>query len=274
MSRLVLVLTLLLPASLPPAATAADRPNIVLIYADDLGYGDLSCYGAVKVRTPSCDKLAAAGVRFTDGHSVASVCTPSRYSMMTGEYAFRKKGTGIASGVAGLLIDPGRTTLASMLQKAGYRTGLIGKYLNLYEDMLISQGHPYVPPGWDEWDATTSDKYFDYTLVENGLPVYYGTNTADYATDVLKTKALNFITQSAGMGQPFFLYFSVPAPHEPYTPAPRHAGSYAAISNYRPSNYNEGNVADKPAWVQATPLLTTADQAQIDGWRKGALEWV
>jgi arylsulfatase A-like enzyme len=109
-------------------AAAADTPNVVLIYADDLGYGDLGCYGATKVKTPNCDALAAAGLRFTDGHSVASVCTPSRYAMLTGEYAFRKKGTGIASGVQGLLIDPKRTTLPSMLQKGGYRTGVVGKW--------------------------------------------------------------------------------------------------------------------------------------------------
>jgi len=114
--------------SFAPTASAADKPNIVLLYADDIGYGDLSCYGATKVQTPNCDKLAAAGIRFTDGHSVASVCTPSRYSLMTGEYAFRKKGTGIASGVQGLLIDPDRTTLPSLLQKGGYRTGVVGKW--------------------------------------------------------------------------------------------------------------------------------------------------
>src|SRR5829696_2152222 len=101
MSRLIFALIVLLPLNRTMPVSAADRPNIVLIYADDIGYGDLSCYGATKVKTPHCDRLAAAGLRFTDGHSVASVCTPSRYAMMTGEYAFRKKGTGIASGVAG-----------------------------------------------------------------------------------------------------------------------------------------------------------------------------
>lgn len=104
------------------------KPNIVVIYADDIGYGDLGCYGAVKVRTPHCDRLAAGGLRFTDGHSVASVCTPSRYALMTGQYAFRRKGTGIASGVQGLLIDPGRATLPGMLRHAGYRTGVVGKW--------------------------------------------------------------------------------------------------------------------------------------------------
>ncbi|VTT99780.1 arylsulfatase : Sulfatase OS=Chthoniobacter flavus Ellin428 GN=CfE428DRAFT_3130 PE=4 SV=1: Sulfatase [Gemmataceae bacterium] len=128
MPRLLLSIAALVGASFAPVASAADKPNIVLIYADDIGYGDLSCYGATKVETPNCDKLAAAGLKFTDGHSVASVCTPSRYSLMTGEYAFRKKGTGIASGVQGLLIDPDRAALPGVLQKAGYRTGVVGKW--------------------------------------------------------------------------------------------------------------------------------------------------
>lgn len=110
------------------ATHAAERPNIVVIYADDLGYGDVSCYGATKIQTPNIDRLAKEGIRFTDGHSTSATCTPSRYAMLTGEYAFRKKGTGILPGDAGLIIEPGRTTLPSMLQKAGYRTGAVGKW--------------------------------------------------------------------------------------------------------------------------------------------------
>ncbi len=110
------------------AATAADLPNIVFILADDIGYGDFGCYGATKVQTPNVDRLASQGLRMTDAHSMASVCTPSRYSFLTGEYAFRKKGTGIASGVEGLLIDTNRTTVPSLLKRAGYTTGVVGKW--------------------------------------------------------------------------------------------------------------------------------------------------
>lgn len=109
-------------------ARAGAPPNIVLIYADDIGYGDFGCYGATKVKTPNVDRLAAQGLRFTDAHSAASTCTPSRYALMTGDYAFRKKGTGIASGIDGLLIDPARTTLPSILKRAGYTTGVVGKW--------------------------------------------------------------------------------------------------------------------------------------------------
>jgi len=104
------------------------RPNVIIIYADDLGYGDVSCYGAKKVATPHIDKLAKAGTRFTNAHTTSATCTPSRYSMLTGEYAWRKPGTGVATGDAAALILPGRSTLPLVFQKAGYKTGVVGKW--------------------------------------------------------------------------------------------------------------------------------------------------
>jgi arylsulfatase A-like enzyme len=103
-------------------------PNIVLIYADDLGYGDVSCYGANRITTPNIDRLAAAGLRFTDAHAPSATCTPSRYALLTGEYAWRRSDTGIARGDAAALIRPGRATLPAVLQEAGYTTGVIGKW--------------------------------------------------------------------------------------------------------------------------------------------------
>src|SRR3954462_9145596 len=97
---------------------AADKPNIIVILADDLGYGDVGCYGATKVKTPNIDRLASQGIRFTDGHCTAATCTPSRYALLTGEYAWRKKGTGILPGDAPLIIDPDRATLPSVLRTA------------------------------------------------------------------------------------------------------------------------------------------------------------
>ncbi len=114
--------------ALPARPAAAARPNIVVILADDIGYGDLRCYGATRVRTPNLDRLAAQGVRFTDAHSSAATCTPTRYSLMTGEYAWRKKGTNILPGDASLIIEPGRVTLPSVLRQAGYTTGCVGKW--------------------------------------------------------------------------------------------------------------------------------------------------
>ncbi len=106
----------------------AERPNIVLILADDIGYGDLGCYGATRIATPNLDRLARGGVRFTDAHSSSATCTPSRYALMTGEYPWRKAGTGILPGDANLIIDRSRATLPSLLQRAGYTTGCVGKW--------------------------------------------------------------------------------------------------------------------------------------------------
>jgi arylsulfatase A len=110
---------------------ATDRPNIVIILADDLGYGDLRCYNdQSKVSTPNIDRLAREGLRLTDAHSPATVCTPSRYSLMTGQMAFRVPNGGtVFQGVGGpSLIAPGRLTLPAMLQKQGYTTAIIGKW--------------------------------------------------------------------------------------------------------------------------------------------------
>jgi arylsulfatase A-like enzyme len=108
---------------------AADKPNILFILADDIGYSDLSCYGAKHAQTPHLDKLAAAGCKFTDSHSPASTCTPTRRAFLTGRYSWRQQpGSGIAPGDAPLTIPPGTPTVASLLKSAGYRTGVVGKW--------------------------------------------------------------------------------------------------------------------------------------------------
>jgi len=106
----------------------AQQPNVILIYTDDLGYGDLSCYGAQMVNTPHIDSLAAIGLRFTQCYSTAATSTPSRYSLLTGEYAWRRDNTNIAPGDACLIIDPDKITLADVMKKAGYTTAAIGKW--------------------------------------------------------------------------------------------------------------------------------------------------
>lgn len=109
-------------------AAAEEKPNVLIIYADDIGYGDLSCYGAKGVETPNIDKLAKQGIRFTDAYSSAATCTPSRYSILTGQYAWRKPGTQILQGDAAMIIEPGRQTLPSVMKQAGYGTAMVGKW--------------------------------------------------------------------------------------------------------------------------------------------------
>lgn len=122
-----LILLLLLAAhAFAPAAPA--KPNIILIYADDLGYGDLGCYGSTAIKTPHIDRLAAAGLRFTDAYATSATCTPSRYGLLTGEYPWRKKGNKILQGDARLIIPSGSVTLPSILREAGYKTGVVGKW--------------------------------------------------------------------------------------------------------------------------------------------------
>jgi arylsulfatase A-like enzyme len=126
MRMMMLVIGIILSES--GAGNCAQHPNIVVIYVDDLGYGDAGCYGATSVRTPNIDRIASEGCRFTDGHSSAATCTPSRYSLLTGEYAWRLEGTGIAPGDANAIIKPGRVTIPSLLHQAGYRSAVIGKW--------------------------------------------------------------------------------------------------------------------------------------------------
>ncbi|WP_421918884.1 sulfatase family protein [Marinifilum sp.] len=124
---IVSVLSLLVNAKLASGQDKSAKPNIVIIYVDDLGYGDLSCYGATEVQTPNVDRLAAGGIKFTDGHCTAATCTPSRFSLLTGSYAFRKNAA-ILPGDAPALIQPGTPTLPGLLQKNGYKTAVIGKW--------------------------------------------------------------------------------------------------------------------------------------------------
>ncbi|GAA3557259.1 arylsulfatase [Snuella lapsa] len=104
------------------------KPNIVMIYADDLGYGDIGAYGAITIQTPAIDALAEEGIAFYNAYATAATCTPSRYSLLTGVYAWRKKGNSIASGDQPLLFDTSKPTLVSILQSVGYKTGVVGKW--------------------------------------------------------------------------------------------------------------------------------------------------
>ncbi|MFT4154830.1 sulfatase family protein [Parafilimonas sp.] len=127
-------------------SSAQQRPNVIIINADDLGYGDVSCYGATKIHTPNIDKLAAQGIRFTNGHASAATCTPSRYSLITGKYAWRKNGTGILPGDAALIIPTDTLTLPKVFKQAGYATGVVGKWhLGLGNAVQKNWNEPVAP---------------------------------------------------------------------------------------------------------------------------------
>ena len=151
-----LPLLALLPLS---AAAQKPRPNVILLVADDLGYGDLSCYGATRVATPTVDSLAAHGLRFTNMHACASTSTPSRYAMLTGMYPFRRQGTDVAAGNAGSIIPKEQTTVAKLMQQAGYATAAIGKW-------HLGLGERTAQQDWNgELDLTPRDLGFDYHYI-------------------------------------------------------------------------------------------------------------
>jgi len=137
-----------------------ERPNIIIILADDIGYGDLSCYGAKSVQTPAIDSLAKSGIRFINAYSCASTCTASRYGLLTGHYPWRRKETSIARGDAPMLINPGQSTVASFLKYSGYVTGVVGKW-----QLGLGEGG-YNKQAWND-SITPGPKQigFDYSFI-------------------------------------------------------------------------------------------------------------
>ena len=183
-------------------------PNVIFIYADDLGYGDLECYGASNVQTPNVNRLAEHGIRFTNGYAAASTSTPSRYSLLTGEYAWRRNDTGIARGDAGMIIKPWQYTMADMFKSAGYVTAALGKWhLGLGEKT-----------GKQDWNAplpaALGDLGFDYSyimaatadrvpcvFIENGKVANY-----DPSAPIYVSYEKNFKGEPTGKENPELLY--------------------------------------------------------------------
>lgn len=153
--HLILLSSCILAFHLVPAQ---QKPNVIYIYADDLGYGDLSCYGATKIHTPNLDKLAASGIRFTNGHCTSGTCTPSRYALMTGQYPWRKRGTGILPGDAALIVPVDKITLPKVFKQAGYSTGIVGKWHLGLGDSVAKNWNGEIRPG-------PNDVGFDYSFI-------------------------------------------------------------------------------------------------------------
>jgi arylsulfatase A-like enzyme len=240
------------------------RPNIILVLADDLDVDPVTLASLKQVQT----RIVGRGVSFTNAFVPVSLCCPSRASLLRGQFPHNH---GIFSnfppdGGFALFRDLGREsqTIATVLQAAGYRTVLLGKYLNGYP------GRPdrtYVPPGWNEWYVPASNgaySGFHYPLNENGKLVSYGGEPADYATDVLAKKAEDFIRRAAAAGEPFFVELASFAPHRPATPAPRHAALFPGVQAPRTPSFDEADVRDKPTQYRRIPRLGPGDIESMD----------
>ena len=243
-------------ASIQEVATSR-RPDIVLILTDDQRFDTLWAMPTVQ------SELVAKGVEFTNGYVSNPVCCPSRSSILTGKYSHS---TGVNTNhpkqpFGGFPAFHDTSTVATWLQEAGYRTALMGKYLNGY-------GSSYVPPGWDRWFVTWDEgAYFDYTANDDGTLRSYGSDREDYGTDVLADQATDLI-RSTDRGQPLFLYFAPHAPHGPATPAPRDEKRFSDLDVWRPANYDETDVTDKPGYIRSHRRLLESTQPSIDRFRR------
>lgn len=200
-----------------PLNPKPSRPNVVFILADDLGWGDLSCYGRPDYRTPNIDLLASQGTKFTNAYSASAVCTPTRCGFVTGRYPARLK-IGLAeplrldNNLVGL--DPGHPTIASLLKQSGYDTALIGKWHLGFRPEWGPNAH-----GFDEFFGILAGAG-DYFLHKNGLgqPDLYEDLTPvqrnGYLTDLLTERAVNYVKRKRT--SPFFLSLNYTAPHWPW----------------------------------------------------------
>ena len=241
------LLSLTVSACNSPQTTDTWQPNFVIILTDDQGYNTMD-YMPILQR-----ELVQKGINFTQGFVTTPLCCPSRASIHSGQFAHNHGVLDNRLPLGGALRFDDSSTLAFWLQQAGYRTALMGKYLNEYDDL---EPEGYIPPGWDEWfvfsTATRPHRfYLDYDLVENGTIVHYGTDEKDFSTDVLAQRAVEFIKSSKG--QPFFLLYAPYTPHQPHEFAKRHSQMYRddqEIMDILPPNFNEEDISDKAEWLR------------------------
>jgi len=244
--------------------STGQTPNIILINADDLGYGDLSCYGATKVQTPNIDRLAAEGRTFTDAHAASAVCSPSRWGLLTGQYPVRRNFWGPTGMDQPLTVDTGCLTLAGLLKEAGYATAIVGKWhLGFGEERPdwnaelkpgpLELGFDYffglpvvncIPPyvyvenrrvvGWEPDDPFVygEESVTEKWPAKGGYSAIGGAQKAhelyrdEEVGTTFKEKSVDWIRQVGADGtQPFFLYLSTTNIHHPFTPAPRFKGT-------------------------------------------------
>jgi arylsulfatase A-like enzyme len=245
------------------------QPNIVLILTDDQRYDQLDHMPVVQ------SELLGKGVDFSNGFVVNPLCCPSRATILTGNYSHT---TDVYSNIyphgsfRTFVTDnhEDRSTIATWLQKVGYDTGIVGKYLNGYSIKKTS----YISPGWNTWDVLALNGgvggegqggYYNYDMSIQGADTQFGSDPSDYSTDVLSSYATDFI-RNVPASQPLFLYFAPRAPHGPATPPDRYADTFQNLQPFRPPAYNEDDVTDKPAYVQAIAPWSDTKQANEDAF--------
>jgi arylsulfatase A-like enzyme len=257
------------------------RPNVIVIETDDQSNSMLGMLDTLRL-------LGGRGTTFANSYASFPLCCPSRATLITGQYSHNHGvfTTELPNGYNGL---DHSNTLPVWLRNSGYRTAMVGKYLNGYG---IDDGIPEplvdareIPPGWAEWYALTGgleQRRYKYKLNENGKVRFYRKGGKNYVTDVLAGKAVNFVKRRAPKAKPFFLWFNPTAPHaeagrfpgasrDP-VPALRHWGRYELSHVPRNPNFNEADVSDKPQFVQDTPLLTDEEINDLDIRFRGQIE--
>jgi N-acetylglucosamine-6-sulfatase len=244
------------------------RPNVIVVLTDDQTFESLPHDPAVMPYLQAQISDPTAGWRwFPNAFVNTPLCCPSRATILTGRYSHH---TGVRNNGEGSRLDES-STLATWLRASGYRTALVGKYLNEYPFGRV----PYVPPGWDRFvgKENTSDAtvYRDYTVVDDGVSRSYGNAPEDYATDVLARDAVGFL-RTTPPERPFFLLFAPSAPHRPWLPAPGDAGAYARLAIHDPASVGEADVSDKPAWVRHLPPVSASERAQLRADRRREYE--
>jgi arylsulfatase A-like enzyme len=240
---------------------AAHRWNVVFIVSDDE-----NVYGNAVMRNVH-RLLAEHGVSFSDFHVTTSECGPSRASILTGLYGHHS-GVTDNFGPHGYPAFDQSSNLAVWLKNAGYRTALVGKFINDYS----LDGHNITPAGWDDWQAMDSvplEKYYDYTLDDNGRLVHYGRAADDYSTTVLAGKAVDFLRR---VKQPFFLYYAPVTPHLPATPAPPDVGRFDSLVPFASPSLNQRSVRDEPWAAWHKRAISVEGLSYIDAVRRDQLE--
>ena len=257
------------------------RPNVVVVMTDDQNESMLGMDLTQRL-------LGGAGTTFRNSYVSFPLCCPSRATFLTGQYSHNHGvfTTELPNGYNGLNHT---NTLPVWLRTSGYRTAMVGKYLNGYgiNDFIpeaVSDARE-IPPGWTEWYGLTGgleQRRYRYKLNEQGRIRYYKTGDRNYVTDVLSSKAVDFVKRQAKFPKPFFLWFNPTAPHgeagsafgatrDP-EPAKRHLGRYELAKAPRTPNFDEADVSDKPSGIAATPPLNEEEIADIDRRYRGRLE--